>query len=261
MRSRRREATSEDREAPATDKEKECNFKKIASLYGTTVDMMGLNRSQCPPPDVVMGDHHQAEPLLPPTHWKNLKRSAKEKMSIEKETTQRQWRNLHMREKLAQGKSVFYRNKGTSLWPLVQDGDGCLFHPIQAVTAMGGQHSINKTKSDIDVGDIVFCQVQNADEDFYAHIVIDKELRLENDAMQTRYYIGSIEGKCNGWCKREHIYGILQTVGALTDEGYLRRPKPRPLYGHVKNMVAEYRWSPFAADLCAAKLLVPPTEG
>ena len=68
------------------------------------------------------------------------------------------------------GRSVFYKSTGSSMWPLVQSEDACTFHPIQAVTAKGGKFSIQKEASEIEVGDIVFCQVQPS-QLFYAHIV------------------------------------------------------------------------------------------
>ena len=57
---------------------------------------------------------------------------------------------------------------------MVQSNDACTFHPIQAVTDMDGRHAVTKEATDIDVGDIVFCQVQRSQQ-YYAHIVLSIE--------------------------------------------------------------------------------------
>ena len=56
------------------------------------------------------------------------------------------------------------------------------------------------------MGDIVFCLVQRSQQ-YYGHIV----LSIEHDyhAKELKYWIGNIEQRHNGWCYREHIYGIL----------------------------------------------------
>ena len=77
---------------------------------------------------------------------------------------------------VSDGRSVFYKSSGNSMWPLVQSDDACTFHPIQAVTAMDGRHGVQKEASEIGVGDIVFCQVQRSQQ-YYAHIVLMIEER------------------------------------------------------------------------------------
>ena len=74
---------------------------------------------------------------------------------------------------------------------------------------MDGLHSVCKEASEIEVGDIVFCQVQRS-QLFYAHIV----LAIEDDVwlQQPKYWIGNIQQNYNGWCHREHIFGILVEV-------------------------------------------------
>eukprot|EP00959_Pyramimonas_sp_CCMP1952_P259866 5433143-Pyramimonas_sp.AAC.1 len=47
-------------------------------------------------------------------------------------------RNGMIMQRLVAGVPVFYSSSGNSMWPLAQSGDHCLFHPIQAVTAMDG---------------------------------------------------------------------------------------------------------------------------
>ena len=110
-------------------------------------------------------------------------------------------------EYLRDGRSVFYKSSGTSMWPLVHPHDGCTFHPIQAVTAMDGRHAVNKEASEIGVGDIVFCQVQRSQQ-YYSHLV----LSIEHDyhAKEPKYWIGNISQRFNGWCFREHIWKTSQ---------------------------------------------------
>ena len=108
------------------------------------------------------------------------------------------------------------------MWPLVQSGDACTFHPIQAVTAHG-PHELNKEASEIHVGDVVFRQVQRMQQ-LFGHIV----LRIAHDrhAREPKYWIGNTEQRVNGWCFREHIYGILVECQAPWEGHWYRRPLP-----------------------------------
>ena len=121
------------------------------------------------------------------------------------------------------------------------------FHPIQAVTASDGRRAVNKEASQIGVGDIVFCQVQRSQQ-YYAHIV----LSVEHDyhAKEAKFWIGNIEQRCNGWCFREHIYGILVEVQTEWEGRYYSRPLPKRVYEEVRAMVKDYRWSRSALSLC-----------
>ena len=94
------------------------------------------------------------------------------------------------------------------MWPLVQSHDACTFYPVQAVTA-ANRHGIQKGESEIEVGDIVFCIVQR-NQQYYAHIVLE----VEDDiyALEPKYWIGNIKGRRNGWCFREHLFGVLAYV-------------------------------------------------
>ena len=85
-----------------------------------------------------------------------------------------------MRESLVEGRSVFYRSSGSSMWPLVQPDDACTSHPIQAATAKDGIHSLQKKASEIGVGDIVFCQVQRSQQ-YYAHMLLGQDQRRTPD--------------------------------------------------------------------------------
>ena len=83
---------------------------------------------------------------------------------------------------------------------------------------------------------------------YYAHIV----LSIEHDyhAKEPKYWIGNICQKVNGWCFREHIYGILVEVQVEWHNRYYTRPHPKTVYHSVKSLVEWDRWSRDAASLC-----------
>ena len=142
----------------------------------------------------------------------------------EKEQRNRHKRDYLIRGAFIKGKSVFYKSSGNSMWPLVQSDDGCTFHPIQAVTAKRGVHSIRKEASEIGVGDIVFCQVQRSQE-YYAHIVLDVQECYNPE--EPKYWIGNIQKHYNGWCHRKHIFGVLVEVQVWSHNQYHSRPHPK----------------------------------
>ena len=108
-------------------------------------------------------------------------------------------------------------------------------------------HSIQKEASEIGVGDIVFCQVQRGQQ-YYAHIVL--EVERDYHAQEPKYWIGNIEHKINGWCFREHIFGILVAVSVLRKGQYYKRPLPKDVFEQVQLLVKDYRWSTCASSLC-----------
>ena len=121
--------------------------------------------------------------------------------------------------------------------------DACTFHPIQAVTAMDGRHSVQKVASEIGVGDIVLRSQQ-----YYGHIV----LSIEHDyhAKEPKYWIGNIQQRVNGWCFREHIYGILVEVQVEWEGRLFTRPFPKSVYEEVRKLVEDNRWNREAWSLC-----------
>ena len=180
--------------------------------------------------------------------WTRVPGSAHGDELWEKERRLRDARNKLIHDYLRDGRCVWYKSSGNSMWPLVQGDDACTFHPIQAVTAMDGEFSVEKEASEIHVGDIVFCQVQRSQQ-YYAHIV----LSVEHDyhAKEAKFWIGNIEQRCNGWCfRREHIYGILVEVQTEWHRQYYSRPLPKSVYEEVRAMVKDYRWSRSALSLC-----------
>ena len=107
-----------------------------------------------------------------------------------------------MREALLQGHTVQFKSSGRSLEPLVFSGDVCFLHPI-----------LPGCNSGILPGDIIFCHVRPGYR-YYTHLVWGtyKE-RTEHGVEKDVFVIGNNrkgdKEKCNGWCYREMIYGIL----------------------------------------------------
>ena len=81
-----------------------------------------------------------------------------------KENNLRWERNVLVREQLKRGESAIYRSSGNSMWPRVKSGDLCEFAPFPKTASV---------EKDINVGDIVFCEVQPR-KLLYAHIVLEK---------------------------------------------------------------------------------------
>ena len=188
-------------------------------------------------PWVVLSTPDEATPLFH-EDWTRVEGSSHNPEAWEKELLLRHKRNLMIRETLEDGRPVWYKSTGNSMWPLVQSGDACSFHPVQAVPH-GRPHTIPKPESKIDVGDVVFCMVQRymvqRRRQYIAHIV----LQVQDDVYdnEKKYWIGRMDQTCNGWCHREHIFGILERVEAPDPNGplgiYLARPLPRTVYHEV----------------------------
>ena len=111
-------------------------------------------------------------------------------------------------ESLLAGYPIQYKSNGTSLQPLVWSGDVCFIWPIM--------HGITR----IQPGDIVFCQVQPKNL-YYVHLVWSVNNYItENGTEKACYLIGNNKQgdkkKYNGYCYREHIYGIVR----MTSKGY-----------------------------------------
>jgi len=81
---------------------------------------------------------------------------------------------------------------------------------------------------------------------FYAHIV--RAIQFQ----PPKYHIGNIEGRINGWCHREHIFGILIEVSVWEDNQYLARPFPKTIFEKVSLLIGRSgdRWNKAARDLC-----------
>ena len=107
-------------------------------------------------------------------------------------------------------------------------------------------HAVQKKASEICVGDIVFCQVQPAKQ-YYAHIVLEVE---QSNYQEPTYWIGNIKGHCNGWCLREHIFGILVDVQVFWEGHYYSRPLPKGIFAQVRELVKQSRWNKAAEKLC-----------
>ena len=95
----------------------------------------------------------------------------------------------------------------------------------------------------------MFCQVQRA-QLYYAHIVLN--IQDDYHARESKYWIGNMSGRINGWCYREHIYGILVDVSTEYRGQYYSRPLPRTVYLQVLDLLKSGcdRW---AQSLCEPK--------
>ena len=205
-------------------------------------------------PHVLLTSPHEA---APPFHadWTIVPDSWSDPEAWEKELRLRHARNKMIRDYLSEGYPVFYCSSGDSMWPMVQSGDGCLFHPIQAVTAADGVHTVLKEESEIGKGDIVFCIVQPTQQ-YYAHIVLDKEWAWYDK--EYKYWLGNIQGHFNGWCLRQHIFGILVDVEVWWDGDYHSRPLPKTVFAEVQPLVQEDRWNSAAAKFCEPRWETQP---
>jgi len=197
---------------------------------------------------MLRGPHEAA----PPYHedWTLIPGSESDPEKKELEIKLRHRRNMMIREDLEKREPVFYRSSGNSMWPLVQSDDGCTFHPIDEATEEWGIHAVQKEASEIGVGDIVFCQVQPSLQ-YYAHIVLDVQTSIwpKNDE---KYYIGNINGYINGWCLRQHVFGILVHVQKRWKSQYWSRPLPKTVFAQVQPLVKQCRWRE-AEKLCEAR--------
>jgi hypothetical protein len=218
---------------------------------------MRLRPTRCPF-DVVLETPYDADPQYH-QDWTIVKGSNYNPKAWAREKQLRDQRDILIRESLTEGKSVFYKSSGNSMWPLVQSGDACRFHPIQAVTA--NDAPIQKKASKIDVGDIVFCKVE---EQFFAHIVQKAERSLHPEPgrkYRTKFCIGNIQGHINGWCYRKDIFGILvdvkfPKVKRSGEQQYFSRPFPKEIFEKVSLLVKDDRWNKVASELCIPPRLV-----
>ena len=113
-----------------------------------------------------------------------------------------------MMQELLRGISIQFNSSGRSLEPLVFSGDTCFLDPIHS-----GCNS-----HEIQAGDIVFCHVQ-PNWRYYTHLVWRvTDYETEHGIKKRVYIIGNnysgSKKKYNGWCHREHLYGILVSTSA-----------------------------------------------
>ena len=106
-----------------------------------------------------------------------------------------------------------------------------------------------KKASEICVGDIVFCQVQHSHQ-YYAHIVLGVEQSNYHTEPAPMYWIGNIPQDINGWCLRQHIFGILVDVQVWWDGQYYSRPLPKTVFAEVQELIENNHWNRAAATLC-----------
>ena len=72
-----------------------------------------------------------------------------------------------------------------------------------------------------------------------------------SDLKEPKYCIGNIQGRYNGWCYREDMFGVLVDVQVFWDGAYYSRPHPKHLFKAVSELVKDDRWNSAAENLCS----------
>jgi len=100
-----------------------------------------------------------------------------------------------MKNKLQSGYPAAFKSGDNSLWPMLHSGDVREYDPVF-------------DESEVEVGDIVFCQVRPTWL-YLAHTIKRKTWDYEKEA----YYfsVGPPSGRESGWCWMDTIYGKLKT--------------------------------------------------
>ena len=97
--------------------------ESIALLHGAeAAEVMKLKPTRRVP--VMLAGPHEAAPLFH-EDWTSVAGSKSDPLKRELELRLRDTRNRLIRESLVEGRSVFYRSSGSSMWPLVQPDDAC----------------------------------------------------------------------------------------------------------------------------------------
>ena len=114
----------------------------------------------------------------------------------------REIRNHIINDKLEMGSTVAFRQSGWSCYPKISSNDLCFYEPV------------HHDPANIDVDDIVFCEVEPARR-FYTHVV--KKVSLQWYEKYSRYEwcytISDLAGTENG-CFIDQVYGKLFKVMA-----------------------------------------------
>ena len=219
-------------------------YKNIAKLPAEQAASIMLTRPTRLPPLVLESPHEAAQPFH--EDWTRVPDKGQE-------LKLRDVRNVMIAEAFQQGRPVFYPSSGDSMWPLVQSGDFCHLHPLQAVTADAGPDPFEKEASEVHVGDVVFCLVQPWHQ-YYCHIVIATE--FDHYRKTWKWFIGGMKRNCNGYCFRENILGIVVDVAVQYRGQYHSRPLPQTLYAQVLPLFQNEKWKE-AANLCEPKWKEP----
>ena len=184
------------------------------------------------PPLVLTEPHRVAPPFQPDAAF--VRGKASDHARWEKDFQHRHKRDTEISRRLCEGRAVIYTFRGHTMWPLVQSGDFCIFHPVRAVTA--DEHSgITKQQSVIHVGDVVLCETQPHGR-FFSHLVVNIEYKKDQPVT---YTIGNITGNVNVWCHEKHIFGILVGVQVFHDDNYISRPLPKDMYHEVRSLLVQ----------------------
>jgi len=105
-------------------------------------------------------------------------------------------RNDMIKHKLQSGPPDAFRSGGDSLAPLIKSGDVWEYHPVFEA-------------SEVEVGDIVFCQVKPTWR-YFVHTIKRKTWDYEKEAWY--FTVGKQPGCENSWCWMDEIYGKLKRI-------------------------------------------------
>ena len=100
---------------------REARSGPIAFLDGADADEAMQSKPTRPVPVMLEGPHEAA----PPFHedWTIVPGSKSDPEKLELELRLRDTRNRMIRESLEEGRAVFYRSSGNSMWPMAQSDD------------------------------------------------------------------------------------------------------------------------------------------
>ena len=115
----------------------------------------------------------------------------------------REIRNHIIKDKLEMGSTVAFRQSGWSCYPKISSNDLCFYEPV------------HHDPANIDVDDIVFCEVEPG-RHFYAHVVkyVSWQWYEKYSRHEWCYTISNLQGRENGWCFIDQVYGKLFKVMA-----------------------------------------------
>jgi len=105
-------------------------------------------------------------------------------------------RDVMIQNRLQSGFPAAFKSGGNSLWPVIHSGDVSQYEPVFE-------------ESEVEVGDIVFCQVRPTGR-YFMHPIKRKTWDYEKKAWY--FTVANQAGWENGWCWKDTIYGKLKLI-------------------------------------------------
>ena len=139
-----------------------------------------------------------------------------------KELALRELRNDMIKRQLERGETAAYRSSGWSCYPYISSDDRCYFTPVSKQIMEAREYLYNtliywddhmKAWHELKIGDIVFCAVEPGRR-FFAHPIkkIEWEFYRGSAIKEPCYTIANLEGRENGYCWKDTIWGVLYRV-------------------------------------------------